>query len=124
MAISLGSINFGLAPDTSRLQSAMRDVVNFGNAIDSMAASVGGASNQVVDAMSRQEKAMTAALARIQQYNDQVRRAGAPEYASVQGSDERALPRSAVIPRIPACDGTFQCFDDALAAWSPRVEAS
>jgi tape measure domain-containing protein len=79
MAISLGSINFGLAPDTSRLQSAMRDVVNFGNAIDSMAASVGGASNQVVDAMSRQEKAMTAALARIQQYNDQVRRAGAPD---------------------------------------------
>lgn len=76
MAINLGDINFGLGPDTRRLDAARSAVIRFGQAVDQSARATGEGARATEAAMRRQEKAMVSTLNTITKLNDQIRRTG------------------------------------------------
>lgn len=81
MAISIGDIVFGLGPDTSKLRKAIRDVLDFGDALDQMAESAEQGGNKQVAAMQRQEAAITSALQKMMNFNQAVRNTQGPKDA-------------------------------------------
>ena len=76
MAINLGDINFGLGPDTTRLERARRQVIQFGSAVDQAAQSNERGARQQEAAMRRQEKAILSTLQQLLKLNEAVRKAG------------------------------------------------
>lgn len=74
MAINLGDINFGLGPDTRRLENARREVVRFGQAVNQAAADQGDGARRTEAAMRRQEKAMVDTFNKILKLNDAIRK--------------------------------------------------
>lgn len=76
MAINLGDINFGLGPDTRRLEAARREVIRFGDAVNRSAEQQGEGARATEAAMRRQEKAITSTLTQILKMNDAIRRTG------------------------------------------------
>lgn len=77
--INLGAITFGIAPDTRRLSGAVSEIRAFGRQVEAAFANIGTGGAQAARAMARQEAAMTNALIRVQKFQDQLRRANAPE---------------------------------------------
>lgn len=78
MAISLGDITFGIGPDTTRLRSSINDITSFGRAVEHAAALAAAGANSGEAALRRQENAAIAALQKVQRFQDQVARIGAP----------------------------------------------
>lgn len=74
MAVNLGDINFGLGPDTRRLENARREVVRFGQAVNQAAADQGDGARRTEAAMRRQEKAMVDTFNKILKLNDAIRK--------------------------------------------------
>lgn len=90
MPVSIGDIVFGLGPDTSRLRRAVRDITDFGDALDKMAASTEDGANKAAAAMQKQEAATTSALQKMLNFNQQVRSAGSAP-ASIIGTSHLAF---------------------------------
>lgn len=76
MAINLGDINFGLGPDTRRLEEARRQVLRFGEAVNRAALDQSDGARATEAALRRQEKAITSTLNQILKMNDALRRTG------------------------------------------------
>lgn len=77
MAINLGEINFGLGPDTTRLQRARQEILRFGQAVNASARAQGEGARATEAAMRRQEKAILSTLQRVLSLNDAIRKTGA-----------------------------------------------
>lgn len=77
MAVNLGDINFGLGPDTTRLQRAMQTVLRFGNVVNRAAQDQSEGARAVEAAMRRQEAAMLSALQTTLKLNESIRKTGA-----------------------------------------------
>lgn len=78
MAISLGDITFGIGPDTTRLRSSINDITSFGRAVEHAAALAAAGASSGEAALRRQENAAIAALQKVQRFQDQVAKLGAP----------------------------------------------
>lgn len=76
MAINLGDINFGLGPDTSRLDAARQAILNFGQAVNRAARSQADGARAAESAMRRQEKAILSALQTTLNLNKAIRDVG------------------------------------------------
>lgn len=76
MAINLGDINFGLGPDTRRLQSAISDVLQFGRAVNQAARDQSDGARLAEAALRRQERAILSALQATLKLNDAIRATG------------------------------------------------
>lgn len=78
MAINLGDIVYGLGPDTSRLRTAVRDILDLGDTLDQMASGAVQATSQVEAGFRKQEAAIVSALKRMQDLNNSARSQNAP----------------------------------------------
>jgi tape measure domain-containing protein len=76
MAISLGEINFGLGPDTRRLEEAMKVVIRFGSEVSNAAKRQGEGAREVEAALRRQEAALISAYNQVVKLNDGIRKSG------------------------------------------------
>jgi tape measure domain-containing protein len=76
--ISLGSINFGVTPDISRLQAAVDAVQRFGEVVSRTAASQAAGSKQAARALQNQEAATISAYKAARQLQDQMAKVGVP----------------------------------------------
>jgi tape measure domain-containing protein len=76
--INLGSINFGIAADTTRLANAISMIQQFGLDVNAAARQTGAGAAQIEAAFRRQEAAVISALRQVQRFQDQVTKAGAP----------------------------------------------
>src|SRR5579859_4256653 len=76
--VNLGDIVFGLGPDTSRLRGALRDILQFGDALEQVAQSSAEGAAQLEAAMRRQEAAIVSSLTKMQNFNQTLRNSGAP----------------------------------------------
>jgi hypothetical protein len=79
MAINLGEINFGLGPDTRRLEAARQLVLRFGQDVNRAARMQSEGARATETAMRRQEAALVSALNKTLQLTDALRRAGGSE---------------------------------------------
>lgn len=79
MPINLGDINFGLGPDTRRLDAARRSILNFGQAVNRVASSQSEGARKAEQAMLRQERAMLKALQTTMNLNTAIRSTGGQE---------------------------------------------
>lgn len=87
MAINLGDINFGLGPDTRRLDEARKSVLQFGQAVNRAAQSQVEGARKAEQAMRRQEKSILSALQSTLKMNEALRRAGAPNQLIQQSTN-------------------------------------
>lgn len=76
--VNLGDIVFGLGPDTSRLRTALRAILDFGDAVEQVAQSEEDGARRVEAAMRKQEAAIVSAITKMQNFNSELRRIGAP----------------------------------------------
>jgi tape measure domain-containing protein len=76
--ISLGSINFGVTPDISKLAAATQAIQNFGGVVSRMAASTGQGAQAAAKGLRAQELAAIKAYMASRQLYDQMNKAGAP----------------------------------------------
>lgn len=74
--INLGDIVFGLGPDTSRLRTALRDILDFGEAVENAAANAADGGAKTEAAFRRQEAAIVRSLEQMRKFNDELRAAG------------------------------------------------
>lgn len=81
MAINLGDINFGLGPDTTRLEKARSQILAFGQAVNKAARDQSDGARAAEAAMRRQEAALVRVLNQTLKMNDAIRQSGAnPTY--------------------------------------------
>lgn len=76
MAINLGDINFGLGPDTRRLDAARQSILKFGQTVNRVAQSQAEGARQTETALRRQEKAVLSALQSTLNLNKSIRASG------------------------------------------------
>ena len=76
MAINLGDINFGLGPDTSRLDQARKAVLDFGQAVNRTARLQSEGSRKVEADLRRQERAILSAMQKTLGLNQAIRATG------------------------------------------------
>jgi hypothetical protein len=76
--INLGDIVFGLGADSSRLRTALRDILDFGDAVEQVAQSQVEGSNKVLAQMMAQERAINRAKEAMLNFNQSIRMAGGP----------------------------------------------
>jgi len=77
VAINLGDINFGLGPDTRRLDAARRAVLQFGQAVNRAAQDQSEGARKAEAALRRQEAAILSALQTTLKLNQAIRNSGA-----------------------------------------------
>lgn len=87
--INLGDIVFGLGPDTSRLRTALRDILDFGEAVENAANAATDGASKTEAAFRRQEAAIVRAITQMQNFNNTLRQAGAP--ADILRSSQNAF---------------------------------
>ncbi len=76
MALSLGSINFGLGADTSGLTKSLNTIINFGAEVERAANRTSEGSDKAAAALRRQEAAALSALQQTLNFTASVRRIG------------------------------------------------
>lgn len=74
MPISLGSITFGIGPDTTRLRQSISDITAFGTAVEAAAQATGAGARQAEAALRKQEQTAISALQKVQRFQDQIAR--------------------------------------------------
>lgn len=103
MAINLGDINFGLGPDTRRLDNARRQVVQFGQAVNQAARQQGAGARENEAALRRQEKALVDSLNKVLKLNDAIRKSGAnPTHFNATTQQINRLVRELTNGRVSA----------------------
>jgi len=79
MAINLGDINFGLGPDTRRLEAARRLIVQFGQDVNRAAKLQADGARAAEAALRRQERALVSASQQAANLNSAIRRSAGSE---------------------------------------------
>lgn len=83
MPVHLGDITFGIGADTTRLASSISELQRFGSVVEQVSQRAAqGIGVNVANALRRQEQAMITALQKVQKYQDQVAKLGAPAQLS------------------------------------------
>lgn len=103
MAINLGDINFGLGPDTRRLEQARRQVVQFGLAVNQAARQQGAGAREAEAALRRQERALVDSLNKVMKLNDAIRKSGVnPTHFNATTQQINRLARELTAGRVSA----------------------